>query len=146
LKHWHALAQTGVNGLKVIPVTGGCARLVLIWSPDLSVWGVITRGGCVFYWLKPRIDTLRMPFGVTSSKCVLKQSRLLLSKLIRWFKSSFLRLAPWATRPVLSVTGCWRFDWRASIYYTRLRLEDKNACLAALIALGLNAKASSIHI
>jgi HAD superfamily hydrolase (TIGR01484 family) len=134
-----ALAQLEVNGLKVIPVTGGCAGWSDMIARSLPVDGVITEGGACFIG-KTADRHLTYAFWRDEFEMRAEQARLLdqVNQVLIEFPR--LRLARDQSYRLTDVA----IDYAQDI--TPPAIEDKNACLAALIALGLNAKASSIHI
>ena len=134
-----ALAQLEANGLKVIPVTGGCAGWSDMIARSLPVDGVITEGGACFIG-KTADRHLTYAFWRDESEMRAEQARLLdqVNQVLTQFPR--LRLARDQSYRLTDVA----IDYAQDI--TPPAIEDKDACLAALIAMGLNAKASSIHI
>jgi len=134
-----ALAALKENGIKVIPVTGGCAGWSDMIARALPVDGVITEGGACFIG-KTLDQHLTYEFWREESTMRAEQARLLneVDKVLVQFPR--LKLARDQSYRLTDVAIDYAQDIKPAA------LEDKDACLAALTALGLNVKASSIHI
>lgn len=134
-----ALAQLEACGLKVIPVTGGCAGWSDMIARSLPVDGVITEGGACFIG-KTADQHLTYTFWRDEAEMRSEQARLLdqVNQVLVDFPR--LRLARDQSYRLTDVAIDYAQDVKP------VAVEDKNACMAALTALGLNAKASSIHI
>ncbi|WP_211084952.1 HAD-IIB family hydrolase [Marinomonas profundi] len=134
-----ALAQLEANGIKVIPVTGGCAGWSDMIARSLPVDGVITEGGACFIGKTPDRH-LSYAFWREEAEMRAEQARLLtqVNQLLAEYPR--LRLARDQAYRLTDVAIDYAQDVKPAA------IADKDACLAALIAMGLNAKASSIHI
>lgn len=134
-----ALAQLEAEGIKVIPVTGGCAGWSDMIARSLPVDGVITEGGACFIGKTPDRH-LTYAFWRDESAMRAEQARILaqVNPLLSQFPR--LRLARDQAYRLTDVAIDYAQDVKPAA------VEEKDACLAALMALGLNAKASSIHI
>ena len=134
-----ALAQLEAEGIKVIPVTGGCAGWSDMIARALPVDGVITEGGACFIG-RTADRHLTYSFWRDESKMRAEQAHILTQ--VESVLSQFPRLR-------LARDQAYRLTDVAIDYAQDVKppaVADKDACLAALIAMGLNAKASSIHI
>ena len=134
-----ALAQLQANGIKVIPVTGGCAGWSDMIARALPVDGVITEGGACFIG-RTADRHLTYSFWRDEDDMRAEQARILtqVNQVLAQFPR--LRLARDQAYRLTDVAIDYAQDVKPAA------VADKDACLAALIALGLNAKASSIHI
>ncbi|MBJ7537952.1 HAD-IIB family hydrolase [Marinomonas transparens] len=134
-----ALAQLQANDIRVIPVTGGCAGWSDMIARTLPVDGVITEGGACFIG---KTTDQRLTYQFWRDEQVMRdeQSRLLakVTDVLQAFP--ILRLARDQAYRLTDVAIDYAQDIKPAA------LEEKEACLDALIALGINAKASSIHI
>lgn len=134
-----ALVDLASSGIKVIPVTGGCAGWSDMIARSLSVEGVITEGGACFIGKTPERHLLYR-FWRNESEMRAEQARLLAQVNAVLPQFPRLRLARDQAYRLTDVAIDYAQDVKPAA------IEEKDACLAALIKLGLNAKASSIHI
>ncbi|MBU1294649.1 MAG: HAD-IIB family hydrolase [Gammaproteobacteria bacterium] len=134
-----ALAQLEADGIKVIPVTGGCAGWSDMIARALPVDGVITEGGACFIG-RTADRHLTYSFWRDESEMRAEQAHILtqVNQVLTQFPR--LRLARDQAYRLTDVAIDYAQDVKPAA------VADKEACLAALIAMGLNAKASSIHI
>jgi HAD superfamily hydrolase (TIGR01484 family) len=134
-----ALARLEAKGIKVIPVTGGCAGWSDMIARALPVEGVITEGGACFIGKTPD-KHLTYEFWRKESTMRAEQAHLLeqVNQLLIRFPR--LRLARDQAYRLTDVA----IDYAQDV--NPPAMDEKEACLAELVALGLNAKASSIHI
>ena len=134
-----ALAVLKEGGVKVIPVTGGCAGWSDMIARTLPVDGVITEGGACFIG-KTSDQQLTYAFWREESIMRAEQARLLkeVAEVLMLFPR--LKLARDQSYRLTDVAIDYAQDVKPAA------MEEKSACLVALAALGLNAKASSIHI
>ncbi|MCB5161119.1 HAD-IIB family hydrolase [Marinomonas algarum] len=139
-----ALSALRADGIKVIPVTGGCAGWSDMIARTLPVDGVITEGGACFITnalVAGRSEPqLTYRFWRDESLMRAEQAQLLaqVKKVLMDFPR--LRLARDQSYRLTDVAIDYAQDVKPAAS------EEKEACLTALKALGLNAKASSIHI
>ncbi|MCW4630779.1 MULTISPECIES: HAD family hydrolase [Marinomonas] len=134
-----ALARLQANGIKVIPVTGGCAGWSDMIARALPVDGVITEGGACFIG---RTADRHLTYSFWREESAMRAEQALLLAQVNQVLRQFPRLR-------LARDQAYRLTDVAIDYAQDVKpaaIADKDACLAALIALGLNAKASSIHI
>lgn len=133
------LGDLAASGIKVIPVTGGCAGWSDMIARVLPVEGVITEGGACFIGKTPE-QHLRYHFWRDEVEMRAEQNRLLdqVQSVLPAFPR--LRLARDQSYRLTDVAIDYAQDVKPAA------IEEKDACLAALIEQGLNAKASSIHI
>ncbi|MBR7889268.1 HAD family phosphatase [Marinomonas sp. A79] len=134
-----ALAALSANGIKVIPVTGGCAGWSDMIARSLPVEGVITEGGACFIGKTPE-QHLEYRFWRDEAQMRAEQASLLeqVQSVLPMFPR--LRLARDQSYRLTDVAIDYAQDVKPAAN------KEKDACLAALIKRGLNAKASSIHI
>ncbi|MEO9274357.1 HAD-IIB family hydrolase [Marinomonas sp. 5E14-1] len=134
-----ALATLEANGIKVIPVTGGCAGWSDMIARALPVEGVITEGGACFIG---KTEQKHLSYAFWREEAVMRdeQVRLLEQVNLLLVKYPRLRLARDQSYRITDVA----IDYAQDV--SPPAVAEKDAFLAELIALGLNAKASSIHI
>ncbi|QUX94337.1 haloacid dehalogenase [Marinomonas sp. CT5] len=134
-----ALVQLEADGIKVIPVTGGCAGWSDMMARTLPVDGVITEGGACF--IRRMADRhLTYSFWRDESEMRAEQARILTQVNPVLIQFPRLRLARDQAYRLTDVAIDYAQDVKPAA------VADKDACLAALSKMGLNAKASSIHI
>ena len=134
-----ALAQLQANDIKVIPVTGGCAGWSDMIARSLPVDGVITEGGACFIG---RTADRHLTYSFWREESVMRVEQASILAQVNEVLTQFPRLR-------LARDQAYRLTDVAIDYAQDVKpaaVTDKDACLAALIELGLNAKASSIHI
>lgn len=131
----HALQTAGI---KVIPVTGGCAGWSDMMVRVLPVAGVISEGGGVF--LKPEGHAVTYHFFHDETTMRAQQAELLAMLAPRLKRFKALKLTRDQAYRLTDVA----IDYAQEI--SPPALQEKDTLLAELISLGLNAKASSIHI
>lgn len=134
-----ALATLEANGIKVIPVTGGCAGWSDMIARVLPVDGVITEGGACF--IGKTLDQ-QLTYEFWREESMMRAEQALLLSEVNQVLVQFPRLK-------LARDQSYRLTDVAIDYAQDIKpaaVEEKNACLEAFTALGLNAKASSIHI
>ncbi|MCV2401763.1 HAD-IIB family hydrolase [Marinomonas sp. C2222] len=134
-----ALSDLAELGIKVIPVTGGCAGWSDMMARVLPVEVVITEGGACFIHKAPD-SRLTYQFWENESDMRAQQARLLaqVSPILERFPQ--LTLARDQSYRLTDVA----IDYAQDV--SPPALQEKEACLTELLRLGLNAKASSIHI
>ena len=134
-----ALIQLEASDIKVIPVTGGCAGWSDMIARALPVEGVITEGGACF--IGKTVDR-HLTYSFWREEAVMRaeQARLLEQVNQLLVKFPRLRLARDQSYRLTDVA----IDYAQDV--SPPAITEKEACLTELIDLGLNAKASSIHI
>ncbi len=134
-----AMAKLEANGIKVIPVTGGCAGWSDMIARALPVDGVITEGGACFIGKTPE---KHLSYSFWREEAIMRAEQARLRELIENLLKDFpkLRLARDQAYRLTDVA----IDYAQDIQPAAT--QEKDACLEKLVALGLNAKASSIHI
>jgi len=134
-----ALSSLQKSGIKVIPVTGGCAGWSDMMARTLPVDGVITEGGACFIG-KTLDQHLTYEFWREEASMRAEQARLLEAVTDTLVQFPQLKLARDQSYRLTDVAIDYAQDVKPAA------IEEKEACLAVLTDLGLNAKASSIHI
>lgn len=131
----YALKQAGIQ---VIPVTGGCAGWSDMMAAVLPVSGVITEGGGVYLHLQEK----RIHYHFFADKKEMSQQQQSILDEVQRLLPSYpsLRLARDQHYRLTDVA----IDYAQEIVPPAV--SEKNAILSELVASGLNAKASSIHI
>ncbi|WP_394181627.1 HAD-IIB family hydrolase [Marinomonas posidonica] len=134
-----SLAELATQGIKVIPVTGGCAGWSDMIARALPVEGVITEGGACFIGRDER-QHLTYDFWREESVMRAEQQDILVQvgRVLSQFPD--LKLARDQAYRLTDVA----IDYAQDV--NPPAIASKEACLEALLALGLNARASSIHI
>ena len=136
-----ALTVLKEKGVKVIPVTGGCAGWSDMIARALPVDGVTTEGGACFIG-KTLDQHLTYEFWREESIMRAEQARLLseVNKVLVQFPR--LKLARDQSYRLTDVAIDYAQDVKPAA------VEEKNACLSKLAALGLNVKAlkSGLHL
>lgn len=125
-------------GIKVIPVTGGCAGWSDMMVRVLPVAGVISEGGGVF--LKPEGRSVSYHYFHSEAAMRAKQAELLALLAPSLARFDTLKLTRDQHYRLTDVA----IDYAQEIMPPAI--DEKNTLLAELRSLGLNAKASSIHI
>ncbi|RDL43788.1 haloacid dehalogenase [Marinomonas piezotolerans] len=133
-----ALYDLEAAGIRVVPVTGGCAGWSDMMVRVLPIAGVISEGGGVF--IQPVQRSVKYHYFNDKASMRAQQAELL--ALIEPRLKQF---------PTLSLTQDQHFRLTdVAIDYAQdivpPAVQEKEALLADLLNLGLNAKASSIHI
>ena len=134
-----ALNALACSGLKVIPVTGGCAG----WSDLIArLWpvaGVITEGGACFIH---KTDTGVVDYQFWQERSFMQAQQRHLRQQVQTLLAEFptLRLAQDQEYRLTDVA----VDYAQDVIPAQPQSRD--SMLARLHALGLQAKASSIHI
>lgn len=134
-----ALEQLASRGLIVIPVTGGCAGWSDMMARTWPIAGVITEGGGAFI-KKDGNGSLNYQFWHDEAVMAAKKAEIL--AIVTSVLESFPELR-------LARDQAYRLTDVAIDFAQEVRppaIDAKDACLQALKELGLNAKASSIHI
>ncbi|SBS40187.1 phosphoglycolate phosphatase [Marinomonas spartinae] len=134
-----ALEQLASRGLTVIPVTGGCAGWSDMMARTWPVAGVISEGGGVFIH-KENPSSLTYQFWLDEALMTTQKTEMLAIVTSVLDRFPALRLARDQAYRLTDVAIDFAQDVRPPA------IEAKEACLLALKELGLNAKASSIHI
>ncbi len=134
-----ALSELAAHGIKVIPVTGGCAGWSDMIARALPVEGVITEGGACFIG-RDANQALRYQFWRDEALMKANKEEILqqVEEVLIAFPS--LRLAQDQAYRLTDVA----IDYAQDVQPPAL--AEKEACLTKLLELGLNARASSIHI
>ncbi|CUB04616.1 HAD family hydrolase [Marinomonas fungiae] len=134
----NALQALEKAGIKVIPVTGGCAGWSDMMVRVLPVAGVISEGGGVF--LQPKGRSVAYHFFQDEAAMRAKQAELLAMLQPRLKRFEALKLTRDQAYRLTDVA----VDYAQEI--APPAVQEKDALLAELLGAGLNAKASSIHI
>ncbi|TPE47093.1 HAD family phosphatase [Maribrevibacterium harenarium] len=133
-----ALYDLQQAGIKVIPVTGGCAGWSDMIASAFPVAGVISEGGGVFL----EVQGKRINYHFFQSEEMMRTEQARILELVNTHLQKFPELC-------LARDQNYRLTDVAVDYAQRIvppALEQKDALLALLKQQGLNAKASSIHI
>ncbi|MGO3344346.1 MAG: HAD-IIB family hydrolase [Marinomonas sp.] len=133
-----ALSRLTEAGIKVIPVTGGCAGWSDMIARTLPVEGVITEGGGCF--IANTDGVLDYTFWREEAKMRVYQAEIMEKVLVTMRAFPALRLARDQSYRLTDVA----IDYGQNV--KPVAVEEKEACLSLLLEQGLNAKASSIHI
>ncbi|REG82577.1 HAD-IIB family hydrolase [Marinomonas pollencensis] len=133
-------ALTGLSraGIKVVPVTGGCAGWSDMIARTLPVEGVITEGGGCFIANTEGV----LDYHFWRDEAQMRADQTAIMEKVKQSLSAFpaLRLARDQSYRLTDVAIDYAQDVRPAA------ITEKDALLAKLLAQGLNAKASSIHI
>lgn len=133
-----ALYRLQEAGIDVIPVTGGCAGWSDMMVRVLPISGVITEGGGLF--MQYQGGSVRYHYFQDEASMRAQQAALLTMVQPRLERFSALKLTRDQAYRLTDVA----IDYAQDIYPPAL--SEKDALLSELRQLGLNAKASSIHI
>ena len=134
----NALYRLEQAGVKVIPVTGGCAGWSDMMARVLPVAGVISEGGGVF--LEPKSGVIHYHFLNAEAAMRTEQASLLATVQAELVRFPTLALAKDQAYRLTDVA----IDYAQQVQPPAH--QEKEALLALLREKGLNAKASSIHI
>ncbi|MCO4784382.1 HAD-IIB family hydrolase [Marinomonas atlantica] len=133
-----ALYDLDAAGIHVIPVTGGCAGWSDMMVRVLPIAGVISEGGGLF--LQPSKRSVQYHYFNDEASMRAQQAELLTMIQPRLKRFSALSLTKDQHFRLTDVA----IDYAQDI--APPATQEKEALLADLLNLGLNAKASSIHI
>ncbi|MEL0614021.1 HAD-IIB family hydrolase [Marinomonas arenicola] len=133
-----ALTRLSAAGIKVIPVTGGCAGWSDMIARTLPVEGVITEGGGCF--IANTEGVLDYTFWRDEAEMLADQASIMAKVQQALTAFPRLRLARDQSYRLTDVAIDYAQDVKPPA------IDEKNALLKVLLAQGLNAKASSIHI
>lgn len=133
-----ALSRLTEAGIKVIPVTGGCAGWSDMIARTLPVEGVITEGGGCF--IANTEGVLEYSFWRDEAAMNADQASIMAKVQQAMTVFPRLRLARDQSYRLTDVAIDYAQDVRPAA------IDEKNGLLEVLLAQGLNAKASSIHI
>lgn len=133
-----ALYRLQNAGIAVIPVTGGCAGWSDMMTRILPVSGVISEGGGVF--MTRSSDSVHYQYFYDEASMRVTQAALLAMVEPRLKRFEYLRLAKDQAYRLTDVAIDYAQDVQPPAE------QEKEVLLAELRALGLNTKASSIHI
>lgn len=133
-----ALTRLSEAGIKVIPVTGGCAGWSDMIARALPVEGVITEGGGCF--IANTDGILDYTFWRDEAQMRADQAAIMVKVEQALSAFTSLRLARDQSYRLTDVAIDYAQDVRPAA------VEEKDGLLAILLEQGLNAKASSIHI
>lgn len=133
-----ALTRLTESGIRVIPVTGGCAGWSDMIARTLPVEGVITEGGGCF--IANTDGVLDYTFWRDEGQMRADQADILakVQQALTAFPS--LRLARDQSYRLTDVAIDYAQDVKPAA------IEEKDACVKVLLEQGLNVKVSSIHI
>lgn len=133
-----ALNRLSSHGIKVIPVTGGCAGWSDMMARTLPVDGVITEGGGCFI----ANDAGSLSYHFWRDEAQMREDQAQIMTHVEGLLASYPKLR-------LARDQSYRLTDVAIDYAQEVKpaaVDEKNACLKTLSDVGLNAKASSIHI